>query len=359
VLPFVPAAAAAVVAAAMLPAGPVASTAAGPDPSAWGDRRLAAQLTISCVDMAHLDRAEHHAARGIGAITLLGTPPADLRDRLRDVRDAASTRVRPFVASDEEGGRVQRLRRVVYRLPSAETMGTWRPSRVRRTAHDYADRMRRLGVRMDLAPVADLELPGGYIAALDRAFARDPDRVARMARAWRLGMRDAGVATVLKHWPGHGAAGDSHTGPARIPRLSVLEGRDLVPFERELADGAKVVMVGHLLSAGLTRDGVPASLSRHALRYLRRSAGQDAVIMTDSLAMAAASSSLGISPARATVRALRAGADWAMPCDASPLRAVRAVTAALGDGRLPRARAEASARRILDLKEQWGLAPAS
>ena len=217
--------------------------------------------------------------------------------------------------------------------------------------------MRRLGVRMDLAPVADLALPGGYIAELDRAFARDPDRVARMARAWRLGMQDAGVATVLKHWPGHGAAGDSHTGPARVPRLSVLEGRDLVPFERELADGARVVMVGHLLSAGLTRDGVPASLSRRALHYLRRSAGPDAVVMTDSLAMAAASRSLGISPVRATVRALRAGADWAMPCDASPLRAVRAVATALGDGRIPRAHAEESARRILQLKEQWELAP--
>jgi beta-glucosidase-like glycosyl hydrolase len=116
-------------------------------------------------------------------------------------------------------------------------------------------------------------------------------------------------------------------------------------------------MVGHLLSAGLTRNGIPTSLSRHALHYLRRSAGPDAVIMTDSLAMAAASTSLGITPARATVRALRAGADWAMACDASPLRAVRAVTSALGDGTLPRAQAVASARRILDLKARWGLAP--
>ena len=99
VLPFVPAAAAAVVAAALLPAGPVASTAAGPDPSAWGDRRLAAQLTISCVDMAHLDRAERHAARGIGAITLLGTPPANLRRH----RGGPAGGVPPLCAGDAGG----------------------------------------------------------------------------------------------------------------------------------------------------------------------------------------------------------------------------------------------------------------
>jgi beta-N-acetylhexosaminidase len=162
---------------------------------------------------------------------------------------------------------------------------------------------------------------------------------------------------VLKHWPGHGSASNSHTGPARVAPLAELEKRDLLPFDRELAAGAPVVMVGHLLSRGLTVDGVPASLSRPALHYLRRSAGPDAVLLTDSLAMAAASSSLGISPVRATVRALRAGADWAMACDAHPLRAAAAVRRALADGTIPRHQADASAGRILALKARWGLAP--
>jgi beta-glucosidase-like glycosyl hydrolase len=73
--------------------------------------------------------------------------------------------------------------------------------------------------------------------------------------------------------------------------------------------------------------------------------------------MAAASSSLGISPARATVRALRAGADWAMACDASPLTAAAAVRRALDSGRLDRGQADSSARRILALKARSGLAP--
>lgn len=331
---------------------------AGQDPSRWSDRRLAAQLVVSCVDMADLDRARRQSAAGIGGIVLLGSrPPRHLRARLTGVRRAAATPVRPFVMSDEEGGLVQRLRSVIYPLPSAETMGGWSPDRVRRTAHDYALRMRRLGVRMDLAPVADLRVPGRYIASLDRAFSGSPDAVTARARAWRLGMRSAGVVTVLKHWPGHGSAGNSHTGPARIRPFADLQDADLLPFDRELAAGAPVVMVGHLLSAGLTRDGVPTSESRPALRYLRSTAQPGTVVLTDSLAMAAASTSLGISPVRATVRALRAGADWAMTCDAGALRAVTAVRHALASGALPRARAEASARRILALKARWGLAP--
>lgn len=337
------------VSSAALPVVPL-STSDVADPAGWGNRRLAAQLTVSCVDMADLGAARRQARAGIGGIVLLGDPPAHLRARLRVVRAAAPTRVEPILASDEEGGRVQRLRRVIYRLPSARTMGGWSPARVQRTAHDYALRMRRLGVRMDLAPVSDLALPGRYIDSLGRAFARDPQQVAVLAHAWRLGMRDAGVVTVLKHWPGHGKARNSHTGPARVPPLKTLEGRDLLPFESELADGAPVVMVGHLLSRGLTRGRNPTSLSRRALHYLRRSAGPDVVIVTDSLAMAAASSSLGITPAQAAVRALRAGADWAMACDAAPLRAVAAIRRALDDGTFPRSQALTSVRRILALK---------
>lgn len=341
---------------------PVAATAKPPaaaNPARWGTRRLAAQLVFSCVRMDDVpDVARRHARAGIGGIALLGDrPPADLGRQLRALpaaaRRAGSTP--PVVGSDEEGGLVQRLRRAIYPLPSARTMGTWRPARVRRVAQDYATRMRRLGVRMDLAPVADLAIPGYYMDDLGRAFSADPREVSRRARAWRLGMADAGVATVLKHWPGHGETRNSHTGPARVPPLGTLERRDLLPFTAELADGAPVVMVGHLLSRGLTRGDVPASLSRRALRYLRDSAQPDTVILTDSLAMAAASTALGITPARAAVRALRAGADWAMPCDARPMGTVTAVRDALRDGRLPRRQAVASARRILGLKASWGL----
>ena len=340
---------------------PAATTSwyAGTDPSHWSTHRLAAQLVVSCVDMAHLDRARRQSAAGIGAVVLLGHPPAHLAAGLAGVTAAARTPVLPFLASDEEGGLVQRLRDVIYPLPSARTMGTWTTTRLRTTAHDYALRMHRLGVLMDLAPDADLDVPGAYIDSLDRSFSADPDRVATHDRAWRLGMASAGVVTVVKHWPGHGSATNSHLGPARVAPLATLETKDLVPFDRELAAGAPVVMVGHLLSKGLTTGGIPTSESPRALQYLRRHATQDTVVMTDSLSMAAASSSIGRTPAEATVAALRAGADWAMACASGPLRAVAAVQHALDTGALPRAQADRSARRILALKARSGLAPSA
>jgi beta-N-acetylhexosaminidase len=328
------------------------------DPATWSDRALAAQLTVSCLNDHDVRPAKRQARAGIGGITLLGSSPdRHLAKRLGKVRTLAPHSLAPFVMSDEEGGRVQRLRSVIYPLPSARTMGHWHAKHVRRTAELYAERMRALGVRMDLAPVADLAVKGAYIARLHRAFSRHPKRVAKMARAWRRGMNDAGVATVIKHWPGHGSAGNSHNGPVTVPPLATLEGRDMVPFNLELSRGAKVVMVGHLMSQGLTEPGVPASESPHALAYLRAKAGPAVVVMTDALDMDAASTSLGISPAHAAVRALRAGADWALVCGHHPIHAIGVIRDAIASGSLPRAQAEASARRIVALKAAYGLAP--
>jgi beta-N-acetylhexosaminidase len=129
------------------------------------------------------------------------------------------------------------------------------------------------------------------------------------------------------------------------------------PFNLELSRGARVVMVGHLTSKGLTEPGVPASESPAALHYLRAKAGPDVVVITDALDMAAASSSLGLNPARAAVRALRAGADCALVCSHHPGRAIAKIRAAIDSGALPRDQAVASAGRIVALKSSYGLAP--
>ena len=226
---------------------------------------------------------------------------------------------------------------------------------MRATAADYGRRMRALGLTMSFAPVADLAVRGYYIDNLGRAFAADPGVAARKVRAWRTGLQDAGVVPVMKHWPGHGGARDSHTRPARVAGLTELEKRDMVPFDHEFERGVPMVMVGHLQSAGLTERGTPASQSPGAMAYLREKAGPQTVIVTDSLSMAAASSSLGISERTAAVRALRAGADWALVCSSNTAAVVDAIRSAIASGRLPRAQAITSVRRILELKLRAGL----
>ena len=183
--------------------------------------------------------------------------------------------MRPFIASDEEGGQVQRLRDVIYPLPSARVMGAWSTAKTKATARDYGARLRELNVSMVFGPVADLDVPGRYMSSLDRCFSSKPDVVAGHAVAWVTGLRSSQVLSTVKHWPGHGWASDTHGGAARVPSLSVLRKYDMVPFERAFDVGVPLVMVGHLRSRGLTGEDTPASLSRGALTYLRERVGDD------------------------------------------------------------------------------------
>ena len=325
-----------------------------------GARRLAAQLVVCSVPATDPLAGRQWARKGVGGIVILGggarsSIGADLAAVLR----AAPNGVKPFIASDEEGGQVQRLRDVIYRLPSARVQGTWSASRTKATAKDYGARLRKLHVSVVFGPVADLDVPGRYMSSLDRCFSSKPDVVASHVVAWVTGLRASRVLSTVKHWPGHGWASDTHGGAARVPSLSVLRRYDMVPFERAFDAGVPLVMVGHLQSRGLTEEDTPASLSPQAMRYLRSRVSDDTVIITDSLSMAATTKAMGIGTPAAAVRALKAGADMALFASADPDKVIDAITAAIRAGRLPRAQAEASALRILELKRKAGLAPAA
>jgi beta-N-acetylhexosaminidase len=327
------------------------ASAAGPsgDPAGWTDRQLAAQLVLAGYDMSHVGDAVPWVQAGLGGVILFGKPPSDLRARLTRVRTAGS--VVPLVASDEEGGQVQRLKPLLPALPSAETMGRTRTTaQVKALAASYGGRMRGLGVDMDLAPVADLSVPGAYIEQTDRAFARTPSAVAAYAGAWQAGLRSARVAAVAKHWPGHGSAANTHDRAATTPPLSVMERRDLLPFASLMSAGIPAVMVGHLQVPGLTEPGTPATLSPRAYRYLRDRAGPDRLLVTDSLNMGAIRLGAHLTPAQAAVRALRAGADMVLVDPGGPGPVVDAVQRAITSGSYPRGRAVVAVRRVLRVK---------
>jgi beta-glucosidase-like glycosyl hydrolase len=110
-------------------------------------------------------------------------------------------------------------------------------------------------------------------------------------------------------------------------------------------------MVGHLNVPGLQEEGVPATLSPSAYRYLRERAGASRLLMTDSLSMGAISVGMRPTPAQAAVRALSAGADVVLVHPGpGPGPVVDAVAAALGRGSYSRAAAVASVRRMLAVK---------
>ena len=302
--------------------------------------------------MGDASAIQRSAAKGVGGVVLFGPSSPNLARTLSRAKALAPPGNPPLFASDEEGGQVQRLSPLIYPLPSAEAMGRWSPARITTTARAYALRMRALGVTVALGPVADLAVPGYFIGDSDRAFSNDPRKVGVAVKAWNEGLRTANVLGVVKHWPGHGQASDTHVGGSSVPPWSVLKRRDLLPFQDAFAQAAGAVMVGHLRVPGLTEGAWPASESPTALRALRAQAGATRLIVTDDLSMAAASTTVGLSPAQAAVRSLVSGADVAMVCWAPVDGVISSVERAIDTGQLPRSQALASARRVLQVKMQ-------
>lgn len=338
-------------------ADPAAQTA--PDPASFSDAQLAAQLVLAGINVADVRRQCSNAARGLGGFVLFGSPTARLRSDLRSISSCDFRGVRPWFASDEEGGRVQRLARLLGSLPPAASMGrSMSVAQIEATARQYAQRMRLLGVQLALSPVADLSYRGTYIAQDGRAFSANQRRAAGCVAAWIRGFNAAGVASTAKHWPGHGSARNTHTGAGRTMAWTRLQSHDIYPFRAAFAAGVPTVMVGHLLVPGLTGK-LPASQSTRALAELRREAGPDVVIITDSLAMDAVTSALRQSQPAAAVRALGAGADVALVNETDPWSVVRAITRALRTGQLHRDQLVASARRVLAAKARFALTSAS
>jgi beta-N-acetylhexosaminidase len=319
-------------------------------PSGWSDHRIAMQLVLAGIRMDHLSHAVTWAQHGVGGIVLFGTPPRNLASQLTRVRNAG--RVTPFVSSDEEGGEVQRLASLIYALPSAEWMAAHRSvHEVHAMAADYGRRMKQLGVDMDLAPDADLYVPGHYIAEVHRAFASSPAVDADYANAWQRGMRSSHVVPVVKHWPGLGHSGNTDDSLQRTPPLTYMRHHDMRSFRAVFAAAVPAVMVGNMVVPGLCETSyTPASLSPAALRLLRKQGGSQLVIITDSLSAGAVRNGLGLTQTQAAVRSLAAGADMALVDGVTPGSVADAIVASIRSGAYPRSAALASVRRILAAK---------
>lgn len=239
-----------------------------------------------------------------------------------------------LMASDEEGGTVQRYRRVLGALPAARD---WvdraeDPASVEAEFVRYGAALREQGVNLVFAPVVDV----GFGPAIgSRAFSDDPAVVSTYAAAVARGYRAAGITPVLKHFPNHGrASADTHDSPAVTPAFEGAAQPDLLPYRTILAAEdatSPAVMIGHLEVPGLTEPGEPASQSQRAITWLLREQLQfDGLVISDALGMGAITASTTV-PA-AAVHFLAAGGDLAIVDDAASVEPVHAaITAAIAD----------------------------
>jgi len=234
-----------------------------------------------------------------------------------------------LIATDHEGGRVQRFRDGFTRLPAARLLGRRFDEdrqEALRAAHSVgwllAAELRAVGVDFSLAPCVDLNYGLSEIIG-DRSFHRDADAVAALAAACLAGMREAGMAAVAKHFPGHGAVrADSHVAlPVDRREFADME-PDLRPYRLLIENQLPAVMAAHVEYPAV--DALPASLSRRWIsEILRGRLKFHGCIFADDLCMAGAAAA-GDVLTRARL-ALAAG------CDMLPIlndrEAVRSVLA--------------------------------
>jgi len=284
--------------------------------------------------------------QGVGGVVLFAADGWDadtLSARIAELDAVASSGL--VIATDEEGGRVQRLRGLGELSSQQEVSETLTPAEATGLIAGHAARVGAAGVDVVFAPVADV-VPSDGVVSLDRSrfFTGDAGTVTAFAGAYVDAWTNHGIVPVLKHFPGHGSASaDTHLGAGVTEPLATLEVSDLVPY-RELAVSGAAVMVGHLTVPGLT-DDLPATRSPAAVDLLRGTLGYgDALVVSDALGMGA----VGISVDTAAVDAVAAGIDVVIFTDTALTTAViDALEAAVADGTVPIDRVDDAARRVL------------
>ena len=229
-----------------------------------------------------------------------------------------------LIAVDHEGGRVQRFIDGFSRLPAMHRIGELyehNPKSAKQLARDVAWLMaielRSVGLDFSFAPVVDLDYGLGNVIG-DRAFHSKPKAVYELAHAYCQGMDDAGMASVAKHYPGHGAVKeDSHTDiPVDTRRFEEIYQKDIYPFRLLVQDNLAAIMPAHIIYDKV--DKQPAGFSAYWLKaVLRQQLKFTGVIFSDDLNMQGASVAGEKYSDRANA-AMQAGCDMVLICNNRP-----------------------------------------
>ena len=262
-----------------------------------------------------------------------------------------------LIATDQEGGRVQRIGAGVTARPAQKVVAQTGSTALTCSYYRLGRQLRALGVNQDFAPVADVVTTRTGVIG-DRSFGPDPALDAADVQAAVTGLQEAGILATLKHWPGHGSTStDSHARLAVIRESAATwRAQDRVPFARS-APLAGAIMVGHLAFPDLDPSGAAATFSPKLVGdLLRVQLGFSGLIITDSLWMSPARAEG--SSAQVALRALGAGNDILLE-PTSLSESISALKAVMLTDPSARAQIQASARRVLAAKAKLDRRPVS
>lgn len=261
--------------------------------------------------------------------------------------------VTPLIAATQEGGPDTALPALPPEGEAAIGAAAQPVAVARRQAALAGRKLHALGIDMTLAPLADVDIPGGALSG--RLFGTDPALVARLSLAAVEGYASAGEISAVGHFPG---SGDASADPDQVSAtvggtLAQLEGHDLIPFAA-VVPRAPVIEMSNAAYAAF--DGVtPAALLPRAVQLLRRTYRFGGVVMTDDLD--ATLSAAGADPGAVALQALRAGDDllYITGPPSEHAAAYKAVLAAAQRSASVRELVREALLRDLTLKARYGL----
>jgi len=325
-------------------------------------RRHIGQLLIGSFQGASVPAELRAIARefDLGGVTLFGRnrnieSPEQVAELAYDARGLGSEWP-GWVAVDQEGGRVARLRAPFTEWPAMAALGRADDQLLAsRFARALARELRAVGISLDYAPVLDVHTNPSNPIIGDRALSDQAERVARLGAAIVRTLQDEGLVACGKHFPGHGdTTTDSHLElPVVEHPPDRLRAVEFVPFRAAIAADVGSIMTAHILVPALDEQN-PATLSRTIVQgILREELGFQGVIISDDLEMRAIADRY--SAPDAAVAAVRAGCDAVLLCAGDLDRhaaLLEGLIRAIESEALPLKRVEDALARHRRLKEQ-------
>lgn len=331
------------------------------------------QLVMASIEVTELDDATRRFLREnhVGNVILFGKNCIDRAQLARltgqiqqETEDCNG--VQALISIDQEGGNVTRIRQGATVFPCAAAVrATGDAENAYVAGRMMGNEMRALGIHYDLAPVLDTNGAQQRQAPSRRSYGATWQETALYGGRFAQGLRDAGIIDCGKHFPGSGdSVVDTHFATS-VVRLSAEEAREkaVSAFRQAMGEGLRSIMTSHSCFPGLDPACIPTTLSSRILQELvRDELGFDGLIISDGMQMLAIADVYGAP--QGCVMAVEAGCDLVItgnggdhtdpqgndvqtPC-------IRALQAAVREGRLSLTRVEESARRVIAFKLMLG-----
>lgn len=287
----------------------------------------------------------------LGGLLIMRGNPSRTTAWIRSFQEAATTPL--VIAMDAENGASFRIDSLMN-FPNAQALGAINDdSLLYRMGRTVAMQLKRLGVNMNFAPVADVNTNPSNPIINFRSFGENKHNVRRKTVAYAMGMQDAGVAAVAKHFPGHGdtKTDSHHTLPVIQHSAARMDSIELYPFRYLVNSGIAGIMTAHISVPVMDSSGKPASLSLPVIQnILRKNLGFKGLVITDAMNMKGVTLPAG----QAEVQALRAGNDMLEFVTNLP-GTISAIESAVKNGTIPVNEIDEKCRRVLALKRWMNL----